>query len=135
MFKRFLNAIRGAGAEAGDAIMDTDPMQNAEIRGATEKMKSDLQDARKNEAKIGGMLNTSKRELGQLTQKFTTYENAIGKALDNGDEAKAIEFSADAEAVQTEVDCKQKEVDQFQNALAVQKKNIAKINNKDFTLN
>lgn len=128
MFKRLLNALTGATAEAGDAIMDTNVMQNAEVRGATDKMESELKSARQNEAKIGGLLNTGKRELAQLTKKFETYQNAIGKALDNDDEAKAIEFSADAEMVQTEVDCKQKEVDQYVSALAAQKKAISKLN-------
>lgn len=127
MFGRLFNALRGASAEATDAVMDTDVMQNAEIRGATEKMESDLKAAKVNEAKIGGMLNTASRELKQLKEKYTVTENAARKALGAGDEEKAIKFAQDAETIQVEVDCKQKEVDQFDSALTVQKSNIKKI--------
>jgi phage shock protein A len=129
MFSRFLNAIRGVSSEAGDAVMDTNVMQNAEIRGATDKMESDLSSAKQNEAKIGGMLNTAKRELGQLKEKYKVTENAVRKALEKEDEEKAMEFASDAEAIQLEVDCKQTEVDQFQGALTAQKKNIGLIKN------
>lgn len=127
MLGRFFNALRGVSAEAGDAVMDTDVMQNAEIRGATEKMKSDLASAKENEAKIGGQLNTAKRELNALKEKYAVTENACRKALEREEEAKAIEFAQDAEAIQVEVDAKQQEVDAFTSALATQKKNIAKI--------
>lgn len=129
MFSRFFNALRGGAAEAGDAIMDTDVMQNAEIRGATEKMQSDLDAARKNESVIGGNLNTSKRELKQLQDKFEVTMNAARKALAAGDEDKAQTFASDAELLQTEIGLKEQAVEQFQNALNIQKKNIAKIKN------
>lgn len=127
MLGRFLNAIRGVSAEAGDAVMDTDVMQNAEVRGATEKMESDLRSARQNEAKIGGFLKTAQREHKSLQEKYSVTENAARKALDAGDEEKAIAFATDAEAIQAEINFKEQEVNQFSSALTIQKKNITKI--------
>jgi phage shock protein A len=127
MFGRLFNALRGISAEATDAVMDTDAMQNAEIRGATEKMESDLKDAKVNEAKIGGHLKTATRELKALKEKYKLTESAARKALEANDEPQAIKFATSAEAIQQEVNFKQQEVDHFDQALTFQKSEITKI--------
>lgn len=127
MFKRLLTALTGAAHEAGDAVMDTDVMQNAEVRGATEKMRSDLEKAIQNEAVLGGNVRTSKRELAELTALYDQNVNAAIKADERGDAQKAEEFALEAASLETQVNAKKQIVDQFETALETQKRNIAKI--------
>lgn len=126
-FQRISNVLNGVAAETGDAIMENETMQNAELRGSFEKMKSDLNAARQSETTIGGKVKTLSRTVEALRTQYESCVNAAMKADEKGDAESAERFALDAQAKEEEISANEQSLNAYKQALEKQKKNIKTI--------
>ena len=89
LFTKLFTALRGAGTEVGEAIVDSQAMRimDQEMRDA----RGHLDEAKENLAKVMAEQIGVEREVNRLKKQVAEYEGYVQQALDKGDENLATD--------------------------------------------
>jgi len=112
IFKKIITALRGGASEAGEAIVDANATRifAQEIRDAENhltKAKRDLTD-------IMAKQMQAQRELDRLTRSITEHEGYATSALNQGNEALALEVAEKIASLEVELSEQQQAFDRFE---------------------
>ncbi|WP_016956937.1 PspA/IM30 family protein [Catenovulum sp. SX2] len=116
IFKKIFTAIRGGATEMGEAIVDANSTRifEQEIRDAENhltKAKRDLTDV------MAKQMQTS-REVERLKKEIQTHEGYATQALNQGNEALALEVAEKMASLETELAAQQSALQNFDASVA-----------------
>lgn len=116
IFKKIFTAIRGGATEVGEAIVDANSTRifEQEIRDAENhltKAKRDLTDV------MAKQMQTS-REVEHLKKEIQTHEGYATQALNQGNEALALEVAEKMASLETELAAQQSALQNFDASVA-----------------
>jgi len=116
IFKKIFTAIRGGATEVGEAIVDANSTRifEQEIRDAENhltKAKRDLTDV------MAKQMQTS-REVERLKKEIQTHEGYATQALNQGNEALALEVAEKMASLETELAAQQSALQNFDASVA-----------------
>jgi PspA/IM30 family. len=126
-FKRFITAVSGGAKSAGDSIMETDVMSQAELTGSIAKMESALDNAKRNHVILVGNANTARREAKEIEEKYNLNVSAARKAIANNNDEEKFAFAKKADEYKEELIAKNAELAEYEKGIESQKASIKQI--------
>ena len=115
IFSKLFTALRGAGSEVGDAIIDTQAMRilDQEIRDS----KAHLDDAKESLTKVIAQQIGINRDVKRLKKSLAEYEGYAIQALEKGDDTLATEIADKMAEIENELEAQQSVLDSFNNSV------------------
>ena len=122
IFSKLFTALRGAGNEMGDAIIDTQSMRilDQELRDA----KSHIDEAKENLTKVIAQQIGADRKVKKLKKALSEHESYAMQALEAGKEDLAIEISEKIADLENTLEAEQMVLDGFNNSVSMLKQTI-----------
>lgn len=122
LFTKLFTALRGAGTEIGEAIVDSQAIRimDQEMRDARDHLDA----AKENLAKVMAEQIGVEREVSRLKKKVAEYENYAQQALDKGDERLATEIAEKIAELENELLAQEKILESYNNNVNMLKQTI-----------
>lgn len=116
ILKKLITALRGGINEMGESLVDSQALRilDQEIRDAD----NDLREAKESLANIMAQQKVADKNVDKTKVKIAEYENYAIKALDNKDEALALEVAEKIALLENELANHQKQADNFAQSVA-----------------
>lgn len=116
ILKKLITALRGGINEMGESLVDSQALRilDQEIRDAD----NDLREAKESLANIMAQQKVADKHVDKTKAKIAEYENYAIKALDNKDEALALEVAEKIALLENELANHQKQADNFAQSVA-----------------
>ncbi|MEN9848209.1 MAG: hypothetical protein RL368_949, partial [Pseudomonadota bacterium] len=122
LFTKLFTALRGAGTEVGEAIVDSQAMRimDQEMRDARQH----LDEAKENLAKVMAEQIGVEREVNRLKKQVAEYEGYVQQALDKGDENLATEIAGKIAEIENELAAQEKILESYNGNVNMLKQTI-----------
>ena len=122
LFTKLFTALRGAGTEVGEAIVDSQALRimDQEMRDA----RRHLDEAKENLAKVMAEQIGVEREVNRLKKQVAEYEGYAQAALDKGNENLATEIAGKIAEIENELAAQEKVLESYNSNVNMLKQTI-----------
>jgi len=122
VFSKLFTALRGAGNEMGEAVIDTQALRilDQEMRDS----KSAMDKAKENLTKVVAEQIGAERSVKKLRQSVAEYEGYAMQALDKGDETLAVEISEKIADLENELEAQSEVLNNYNQNVRTLKQTI-----------